>query len=242
MPSPRFSPLPVLRDSNNGSVTLENMSRQIIPETELLLLVAARDLLIRVGLSSLLEERGCAVLAQTDDAALNDDIDRFQPDILVVDMGWHSQAMRRNLSEVESDLPVLALVADDEADEAASLLPSLAAFTHCGLLLRNSEPDIIVAALHALDSGLVVIDPTLRQLLQTPIHPPPSPLAVTLTRRENEVLQWLAQGLTNRAIAFELGITQHTVKFHVNAIMSKLDAQSRTEAVVRATQAGMIVL
>jgi len=52
----------------------------------------------------------------------------------------------------------------------------------------------------------------------------------------------LAGGLTNRAIAHELGITQHTVKYHVNAIMSKLAAQSRTEAVVRATQLGLIVL
>ena len=218
------------------------MIGQTIPETEPRLLVAAQDLLIRAGLSSLLEARGCIVLAQTDGAALNDDIDRFQPDILVIDMGWHTQAMRLKLSEVDSDLPILALVADDEADEVLPLMQSLAAFAHYGLLLRNSEPDIMTAALHALDSGLVVIDPTLRQLLQRPIHPPPSLLAVALTPRENEVLQWLAQGLTNRAIALELGITQHTVKFHVNAIMSKLDAQSRTEAVVRATQAGMIAL
>ena len=56
------------------------------------------------------------------------------------------------------------------------------------------------------------------------------------------MLQLLAQGMTNKGIALDLGITQHTVKFHVNAIMSKLGAQSRTEAVVRATQLGMIVL
>ena len=70
-------------------------------------------------------------------------------------------------------------------------------------------------------------------------HPPE---ADRLTARENEVLQLLARGLTNRAIAQALGISQHTVKFHVNAIMSKLHAQSRTEAVVRASQLGLIVL
>ena len=63
-----------------------------------------------------------------------------------------------------------------------------------------------------------------------------------LTARENEVLQLLARGMTNKAIALELGITEHTIKFHVNAIMGKLGAQSRTEAVVRASQLGMIVL
>ena len=218
------------------------MTGQTIPETELQLLVVAESLLIRAGLSSLLEERGCIVLAQTDGEALNDDIDRFQPDILVVDMGWHTRAMCLKLGEVDSDLPILALVADDEADDTLLLLQSLAAFTHYGLLLQNSDPDMIAAALHALDSGLIVVEPTLSRLLKKPIHPQPSPLAAALTPRENEVLQWLAQGLTNKAIAFELGVTQHTVKFHVNAIMSKLDAQSRTEAVVRATQAGMIVL
>jgi len=66
--------------------------------------------------------------------------------------------------------------------------------------------------------------------------------AIPLTPRENQVLQLLAQGMTNKAIALDLGITDHTVKFHVNAIMGKLGAQSRTEAVVRATQLGMIAL
>lgn len=218
------------------------MTAQTIPETEPQVLVAAENPLIRAGLSALLEERGCIVLAQTDGTALNRDIDRVQPDILVVDVGRHNQTMRLKLSEVDRDLPILALVPDYEADDARLLLQSLAAFSHYGMLLRDSDPDMIVAALQALDGGLVVIDPNLSQLLKKPIHPQRSPLTAALTPRENEVLQWLAQGLTNKAIALELGITQHTVKFHVNAIMSKLEAQSRTEAVVRATQAGMIVL
>ncbi len=52
----------------------------------------------------------------------------------------------------------------------------------------------------------------------------------------------MAEGLSNRAIGQELEISEHTVKFHVNAIMTKLDAQSRTEAVVRATRLGLILL
>ena len=57
-----------------------------------------------------------------------------------------------------------------------------------------------------------------------------------------EVLTLLAEGLTNKAIAHRLTISEHTVKFHVNAIMGKLDAQSRTDAVVRATRQGLIAL
>ena len=70
---------------------------------------------------------------------------------------------------------------------------------------------------------------------------PPRP-ARALTPREREVLQLLAEGLANKAIAQRLAISEHTVKFHVNAIMSKLGAQSRTAAVVQATRLGLIML
>ena len=63
-----------------------------------------------------------------------------------------------------------------------------------------------------------------------------------LTRRELEVLHLVAEGLPNKSIAVRLGISDHTVKFHVNAILSKLGAQSRTEAVTRATRMGLITL
>ena len=63
-----------------------------------------------------------------------------------------------------------------------------------------------------------------------------------LTHRELEVMQQLSEGHTNREIAATLGITDHTVKFHVNSILEKLGADSRTEAVVRAARLGIIVI
>jgi DNA-binding NarL/FixJ family response regulator len=79
--------------------------------------------------------------------------------------------------------------------------------------------------------------------LLAPATPLPEPLLVEeLTPRELEVLRLLAEGLSNKAIAQQLDISDHTVKFHVNAIMSKLGAQSRTAAVVQATRLGLIVL
>jgi len=219
------------------------MTEQYVPDTELQLLVVADNLLTRAGLASLLEDRGCVVVGQTDGASLNHDVDIFQPDILLVDMGWHSEPMRLHLTELTVDLPILALVTDNDTDDnLMPLVRSLASFPNYGLLLRDSDPDVIVTALNALDSGLLVIDPALSTLLNMPINREISPLATPLTPRENEVLQLLAKGMTNKAIALKLEITQHTVKFHVNAIMGKLDAQSRTEAVVRATQLGMILL
>ena len=70
----------------------------------------------------------------------------------------------------------------------------------------------------------------------------PLPPAPALTPREQEVLSLLAEGLPNKTIADRLHISEHTVKFHVNAVMSKLGAQSRTEAVVLATRHGWILL
>ncbi|HEX9940563.1 MAG TPA: response regulator transcription factor, partial [Thermoanaerobaculia bacterium] len=64
----------------------------------------------------------------------------------------------------------------------------------------------------------------------------------TLTPRELEVLQLLSQGLPNKLIAQRLGISEHTVKFHVNAVLGKLGVQSRSEAIVQAVRSGLVVL
>ena len=218
------------------------MTDHLAPATEAQLLIVAESLLSRAGLSALLDERGCLVLDQVDGANLQQDLDRLEPDLLVVDMGWDAEQMRERLARIERDVPLLALAAEDDNEGLALLLGLLRAFPCFALLLRDSEPGAIVAALAALEEGLTVLDPRLIASLGAVMPEASPPLTNPLTARENEVLQLLARGLTNRAIAHELGITQHTVKFHVNAIMGKLDAQSRTEAVVRASQLGMIVL
>lgn len=205
------------------------------------LLVAADNYLARAGLAALLEERGWAVQAAVDSADLQRHIDVYEPDLLVIDLGWGSADWRERLRDLDMDSPILALTADDvEAATAIALIVDIA--PQFALLQRESDGDRIAAALEALFAGLSVVDPHLAGALTGPgraaLEPPQSPL----TPRENEVLQLLARGLTNKAIAVELGITPHTVKFHVNAIMSKLDAQSRTDAVVRATRLGMIIL
>jgi len=71
---------------------------------------------------------------------------------------------------------------------------------------------------------------------------PGDDLEEPLTHRELEVMQHLAAGRSNRDIASSLGITEHTIKFHVNSILAKLGAESRTEAVVRAARLGIIVI
>lgn len=214
-----------------------------IPDTDLRLIVVAENLLARAGLAALLEARGFVVVAQSDGGDLDRLVDQWGADALIVDLGWQSDTLRQALAEWIGDLPVLALVADDETEETLlALMGALAVCPGYAILPRESDPEAFGSALYAIDFGLIVLDPGLPLLPAAPMDLQLMAEAIPLTPRENEVLQLLAQGMTNKAIALDLGITEHTVKFHVNAIMGKLDAQSRTEAVVRATQLGLIVL
>jgi DNA-binding NarL/FixJ family response regulator len=90
--------------------------------------------------------------------------------------------------------------------------------------------------------GLIVCDSTLAAVFFPASHPGAAPLLDPLTPREIEVLQRVAEGLPNKVIADRLHISEHTVKFHLNSLMGKLGAQSRTEAVVRATRLGLLLL
>jgi two-component system, NarL family, response regulator YdfI len=119
---------------------------------------------------------------------------------------------------------------------------------HAGIraaLPGDISPDQLVAALHAASSGLLVLHPShANEALPAGSAPTRAldELAETLTRRELEVLQMLASGLSNKEIAARLSISEHTVKFHVAAILGKLGASSRTEAVSLAIRRGLVLL
>jgi DNA-binding CsgD family transcriptional regulator len=123
-----------------------------------------------------------------------------------------------------------------------------------GALPRDATRDEIIAALTAVSSGLVVLDRRLARdylsfrqsaAVAAPLQVPGDAggeMLETLTGRELEVLQLLAEGLPNKLIAARLHITEHTAKFHVSSIMLKLGASSRTEAVTLAARRGLLLL
>lgn len=118
-----------------------------------------------------------------------------------------------------------------------------------GALQRDATGEEIVAAIAAAAGGLIALDRRLAgDLLATPERPQaPAPERLAdaeeaLTAREREVLQLLAEGLPNKLIAAQLHISEHTAKFHVSAIMLKLGAASRTEAVTQAARRGLLIL
>lgn len=171
-----------------------------------------------------------SVAEETDGAA--------QPDIIVTEAD----------SEDESDSPEIS-----EGNAALVLLtdnvPPRWAFRALeggagAILPRVVLPEELIAALQAVAAGFVVISPDLASVtLSGPLAPAdPLPPTETLTPREREVLERMAEGLSNKEIAARLSISEHTAKFHIASIMSKLGAESRTEAVTLAIRRGLLLL
>ncbi len=114
-----------------------------------------------------------------------------------------------------------------------------------GYLLKGAPRDELFNAIRVVSAGGSLLQPVvasklLQRLSAPPVsHPPPGE---ALTDREQEVLVLLAQGRPNKEIAALLAISERTVKFHVSAILSKLGATNRTEAVTLAVQRGLVTL
>lgn len=206
-------------------------------------LVVSDTLLARTGLAALLAgSENCEVVGRS---AFGDELqtalDVYEAEIVLLDVGWSAEnALDAIALVIAADLPLIALLADEE--DATVIVPALRRASSYGVLLRENEAALLNLALQSVLNGLLVYDPTVSRALANAASLPAVTLPEALTPRENDVLQLLAQGMTNKAIAQQLGITDHTVKFHVNAIMSKLSAQSRTEAVILAARAGLILL
>ena len=192
--------------------------------------VVADDPLVRSALLALLSSQHVAAEPVSQDA-----IGDAPVDVVVWDLGADARTAQERIEEVErAETEVVALV---PSHTVAS--PALSAGAR-GLLTRETTGEALAAAVHAVRAGLVVVDPTLASAL-IPARER-APLAEDLTAREQEVLQQLSLGLSNKEIAAKLHISDHTVKFHVNAILSKLGVTSRTEAVVAAARRGLVIL
>jgi two-component system, NarL family, response regulator YdfI len=156
---------------------------------------------------------------------------------------WETPDLEQILLPHKDRLAVLLLV--DDPQNARSL--SGLALRAWGVLSIDCSIAELNAAVYAVNEGLLVYSPLFSKVLypQTlatldPAHEeaPTEPL----TQRETEVLQLLAQGLANKQIAARLAISEHTVKFHVSSIYSKLNSANRTEAVRAGVRRGLITL
>jgi len=167
-----------------------------------------------------------------------------QADVLLVDSAGESPAATIESlvdSDLAAEIPIVVLT-----ESAAPAAPSQALQAGIRAMLPSDiSADQLAAALQAAAAGLVVLHPTEIPAAFAPAAPTSQSLAELpepLTRREREVLQMLAAGLANKEIAARLNISDHTAKFHVAAILGKLGAATRTEAVALGIRRGLVLL
>ncbi|MEZ4521649.1 MAG: response regulator transcription factor [Thermomicrobiales bacterium] len=157
--------------------------------------------------------------------------------VILADIDWDADDLL-DIGELAAIPPLLLLAEDVDSGYAA-----LAAGFR-GVLLRESAVEEIMAGIAGLLAGLAVTDPR----ILAPIRDVPASRerdladVEALSPREIEVLDLIARGYPNKAIALELGISEHTVKFHVGSVLTKLDAASRSEAVAIAIRHGMVAI
>ena len=156
--------------------------------------------------------------------------------VLLADEGLLEEAA---VLVAEDGRQALVLISDD--DRAVPRVRALP-LRSWGVVPPDAPPEELAAATAAVAQGLIVLPkPLTEQLLQGPAVPVEE-LAEPLTAREREVLELLGRGLSNRLIARELHISEHTVKFHISSLYSKLEVNNRTEAVSQGARHGLISL
>lgn len=207
--------------------------------------IVAASPLARAGLENLLAAREVEVVGSNATIdTLADMLADAAPDVVLIDSSGEPFETTMGsvfASGLAADISVVIL--GDGMTPVASADALRAGIR--AALPGDISPDQLVATLQAAASGLFVLHPSHASEV-LPAGPVPAratdELAESLTRRELEVLQMLAAGLSNKEIAARLNISEHTVKFHVASILGKLGASSRTEAVSQGIRRGLVLL
>jgi len=216
--------------------------------------VVARSAIVRAGLTALLSaQSGFTVVGAAEPDTLLQEIDRWQAEVIVLEIEGSDEDMAILLPWFELKLepgfePTLSpqiIVLLDEAEPET--VRDLLRLDVRGILPQAIGSGEITAAIEAVAMGLIVLHPDFSDELQPALTDLPAPLPARLTTapltpREMEVLQMIAEGMSNKTIARRLHLSEHTIKFHISSIFSKLQVSSRTEAVIAGTRLGLILL
>jgi DNA-binding NarL/FixJ family response regulator len=183
---------------------------------------------VRAGLAAMLREDAFDLIEDLDAVEA---LDLAAPDVLVIDLGSEDD-------ELDLDMPAVYLAEPGAAFDSESSVPR-------AWLPRDATSEELGAAVRAVAAGMIVLHPSFAETFARAPRATATPsedIDMHVTVREREVLRLVALGYTNKAIAHSLGISEHTAKFHVGTLLSKLGAHSRTEAVTAAARRGVLTL
>ena len=195
---------------------------------------------LRKGLELLLAARGYEVVGSAGDVADGHAvIGEHQPDVAVVDVHLGAESgieLTRELVHLRPELRVVLYTASCDPELVLAGLHAGAS----GYALKDGDPDELVGAIELTLAGERYVDPRLRAYLPAEPEPLLEPSVPTLSKREREVMDLLAQGLTGEQVAELLVLSAETVKTHVRNAMGKLDATTRVHAIALGLRDGQI--
>jgi DNA-binding NarL/FixJ family response regulator len=182
----------------------------------------------------------------SDGFAALDEVDALLPDVVVMDLlmpGMDGIAATAEIKQRHPEIEVVAITSFIEEDRIAAAIEAGAS----GFLLKDAEADDLAAAIRAAHAGEMVLDPAVAGIVARRMrHDRPGSTGLAsgatasgvgqLTARERDVLDGLARGLSNRAIADEFGMAERTARTHVSNILAKLGLASRTQAALFAVE------
>ena len=207
-------------------------------------LLADDHAVVRAGIRQFLDQASdITVIAEADDGDMARTlINQHRPDVAVLDIqmpGASGIDVTRWIRANYPDVGVLVLTAYDDDPYVMAVLQAGAN----GYVLKTASPADIVQAVRDVNEGKSALDPAIAQKLMRYVsgqRPAQSVEYEALTDRELEVLALAGKGYTNKAIGIQLGISDRTVQGHLAKTYGKLQAGSRTEAVMRAVSLGLI--
>jgi DNA-binding NarL/FixJ family response regulator len=212
------------------------------PQTKIRVLLADDHHIVRAGVRQLIESASdLEVIAEAGDGEEAQTlIQQYKPDVAVLDIQMPKASGIEVTRWVRSHLPevgVLILTAYDDDPYVMAVLQAGAN----GYVLKTGQADELIQAVRDVYEGKSALDPNItRKLMSNIFKSPEKKIVDPLTDRELDVLRLAARGYTNKAIGVQLTISDRTVQGHLAHIFAKLQASSRTEAVMRAVSPGLI--
>lgn len=203
--------------------------------------------LFRKGLISLLQQqKGIEVVGEAKDGEEGTRLAQItKPDVILMDVRMpHRNGIQatRAIREALPEAHIIMLTVSEEDEDLFSAIKAGAR----GYLIKNVEPDQLIKAIHLLVEGETAITHSMASKLldefgsiAKKVDTPPESNLRPLTHRENEILQLLAKGESNKEIANTLNISEHTVKIHLKNILKKLHMNNRVQAAIYAYQQGL---
>lgn len=202
--------------------------------------VVAPTPIARVGLRTMLADAEGSDVRTVGEAAspAGPDLDPALSEAEVILVAYEELLEEMELAVADDGTQAILLLSED--DNSVSRLRALP-LRGWGIVSPDAPPEELVAAVTATAQGLIVLPRSLAErVLQEPAMT--EELSEPLTAREREVLELLGQGLSNKLIARELHLSEHTIKFHVSSLYAKLGVSNRAEAVSQGARHGLISL